>query len=294
MSPSRSSFRVGADALLRAEARNADRWEAVEAALGPASVIWCTGLGKSGLVARKLAATLSSFGRPAHFLHPVEALHGDAGALGERDALVAISASGHTAELLRLLHNQPLPLVTLAPLDSPLAQLATAALDAGVEEEAGGDAPVTSYLVATALVDALALRLRPGSALVHPGGFLGLRGRSVRSLMRAPPLVEAGATVASCIPRLTDGAVLLVGGGIFTDGDLRRVVGADPAVLHRPVGEVCTRTPVTVGVDEAASLALDRMERRDGQLAVLPVVDEAGDYVGLLRLHDLVRAGMGA
>ncbi len=294
MSPARSPFRVGADALLRAEARNLSRWAAVEAALAPAAAIWCTGLGKSGLVARKLAATLSSFGRPAHFLHPVEALHGDAGALGEADAIVAISASGHTAELIRLLHNQPLPLVSVAPLGSPLTNLASAALDAGVEEEAGGDAPITSYLVATALVDALALRLRPGSTLIHPGGFLGLRGRSVRNLMRAPPLVAATASVASCIPFLIDGAVLIVGGGIFTDGDLRRVVGADPGVLQRPVGEVCTREPVTVGVEEPASHALDRMERRDGQLAVLPVVDDAGAYVGLLRLHDLVRAGMGA
>jgi arabinose-5-phosphate isomerase len=294
VSPSRSSFRVGADSLLRAEARNADRWEAAEAALAPAQAIWCTGVGKSGLVAQKLAATLRSFGRPAHFLHPVDALHGDAGALGEADALLAISASGHTAELLRLLRGQPLPLVAVTAPGSPLAALATAVLDASVEEEAGGDAPLTSYLVATALVDALALRLRPGATLVHPGGFLGLRGRPVSSLMRLPPLVPPSAPLSACIPHLGHGAVLVEGGGIFTDGDLRRAVGTDPAALGRPVGELCTRAPVTVGVDEPASVALDRMERRDGQLSVLPVVDARGVYVGLVRLHDLVRAGMGA
>ena len=279
---------------MHAEARNALRWEAAEAALAPVHAIWCTGIGKSGLVARKLATTLRSFGRQAHFLHPVEALHGDAGALGESDGIVAISASGHTGELLRLLHHQPLPLVAIAPLGSPLAALALAVLDGSVEEEAGGEAPVTSYLVATALVDALALRLRSGDALVHPGGFLGLRGRSVGSLMRPPPLVSASATVAECIALLHDGAVLIEGGGIFTDGDLRRVVGVDAGALSKPVGALCTRSPVTVGVEEPASAALDRMERREGQLSALPVVNAAGHYVGLVRLHDLVRAGMGA
>ncbi len=293
MSPD-GSFRIGAEALLRADAQNLERWAPAQAALQPAHVIWCTGLGKSGLVAMKLASTLRSFGRSAHYLHPVEALHGDAGAMGEADAIVAVSASGHTVELLRFLHHQPLPMVAVARPESPLAHLARATLDASVEREAGGEAPMTSYLVATALVDSLALRLRAGHPLMHPGGFLGLRGRTVRSLMRSPPIVAPTLPVSGCIPLLIDGAVLLAGGGIFTDGDLRRVVGADPAALQRPVGEVCTRGPVTVGVDAPASEALDRMERRDGQLSVLAVVGEAGEYVGLLRLHDLVRAGMGA
>ena len=102
MSPD-GSFRIGAEALLRADAQNLERWAPAQAALQPAHVIWCTGLGKSGLVAMKLASTLRSFGRSAHYLHPVEALHGDAGAMGEADAIVAVSASGHTVELLRFL-----------------------------------------------------------------------------------------------------------------------------------------------------------------------------------------------
>lgn len=285
---------LGADALRRSAALNRGRWDDAVALLAPASTIWCLGLGKSAFVAQKLAATLRSFGRAAHALHPVDALHGDAGALAEGDALVAISASGHTEELLRLLRGSPLPLVAITAPDSPLAVLAGAVLDASVEVEAGGQAPVTSFTVAVALADALALQLRPGEALVHPGGFLGLSGRSVRSLMLTPPMVAADVPVAACIARLAMGAVLLEGGGIFTDGDLRRAVGADVAALNRPVGDYATRTPVTVGADEPASVALDRMERRSSQLSVLPVVDNAGAYVGLIRLHDLVRAGLGA
>ncbi len=287
-------FELGANALLAARDHNRERWGPARAILAPAKTIWCVGLGKSGIVAHKLSATLKSFGRAAHTLHPVDALHGDAGAMGAEDALVAISASGHTAEILRFLRGSPLPIVALTDPGSPLAALATATLDASVESEAGGDAPVTSFLVASALADALALQLRDDGGLNHPGGFVGLGQRLVASLMRPAPLVTATLTVAGCIPHLHDGAVLIEGGGIFTDGDLRRAVGADPAALSRPVGELCTREPVTVRATDPASLALDRMERRSSQLSVLPVVDEGGRYVGLVRLHDLVRAGLGA
>lgn len=284
----------GAAALLAARAANRERWPAAVAILAPAGTIWCAGVGKSGIVAAKLAATLRSFGRAAHALHPVDALHGDAGALAEGDVLVAISASGHTAELLRLLRGCPLPVVAITSPGSPLAALAAAVLDGSVPAEAGGDAPTTSFLVAAALGDALALALRAERPLRHPAGFLGLAQRPVRELMVPPPLVAADTPLAACIPHLGHGAVLVHGGGVFTDGDLRRAVGADPAALGRPVGALCTRTPVTVGQDEPASVALDRMERRASQLSVLPVVDAAGAYVGLVRLHDLVRAGLGA
>ncbi len=284
---------LAAQAIRHASERNTTRWEAAVHALAPASAIWCTGIGKSGLVAQKLAATLRSFGRPAHFLHPVEALHGDAGGLTEDDALVAISASGRTGELLRLLRDTPLPLVAITIPTSPLAHLARATLDASVEQEAGGLAPITSFLVATALADTLALQLRVGDALVHRGGYLGLAGRAVRSLMQPPPLVADTTLVSEVIPRLGHGAVLLEGGGIFTDGDLRRAVGAEPGALHRPVRDFATKDPVFVRADERASVALELMERRTSQLSVLPVVDGAGHYVGLLRLHDLVRAGLG-
>ncbi len=288
------ALELGARALSAAREHNVGRWDAAVALLRPARTVWCTGVGKSAIAAQKLAATLRSFGRAAHALHPVDALHGDAGAFVEGDVVVAFSVSGHTAELLRLLRGCPLPVVAVTDPASPLAALAAATLDARVEAEAGGDAPTTSFLVACALGDVLALAVRDGGALVHPAGLLGLRQRRVRELMVPPPLVPRHAPLAACIPALGHGAVLVAGGGVFTDGDLRRAVGADPGALARPVGELCTPEPVTVGVDDPASVALDRMERRASQLSVLPVVDDAGRYVGLVRLHDLVRAGLGA
>lgn len=280
-------------ALRRSAELNRDRWPAAVAALSPAATIWSTGLGKSAFVAQKFAATLRSFGRGAHFLHPVEALHGDAGALGPNDAIVAVSASGHTQELIRFLNGTPLPVVALTRPATAVADRATAVIDASVEREAGGLAPVTSYAVAGALADALALQLRPDDALLHPGGHVGLAGRRVGSLMLPAPLVAPDSLVSACIPLLQHGAVLLVGGGIFTDGDLRRAVGADAAALGRPVRNFATHAPVTVAEGEPASTALERMERRSSQLSVLPVVDASGAYVGLVRLHDLVRAGLG-
>jgi len=285
---------LAAEALGRAHARNEGRWEAAIAALAPAATVWTTGLGKSALVAQKLAATLCSFGRRAVYVHPVDALHGDLGAIGASDALVAASHSGRTAEVLRLAGSVTVPVVSVCSAASPLAEMSIATLDCSVDEEAGGDAPATSFAVACALVDSLALALREGDSLHHPGGLIALARRPVRSLMLPPPLVEPATPLLDCIPRLAHGAVLVAGGGIFTDGDLRRVVGQDPAALSRPVGELCTRHPVTVHADDPASVALDRMERRASQLSVLPVVGDQGAYVGLVRLHDLVRAGMGA
>ena len=296
------SLLVGAEALRRAHALNASAWGPAAATLAGASTIWATGLGKSALVARKFAATLASFGRRACFVHPVEALHGDGGAIAPGDAILAASHSGRTAEVLRFLagFTQPgggegaVPVVAVCTPGTPLSALSVATLDCSVTEEAGGEAPVTSFAVACALVDGLALALRAGNALHHPGGLIALARQPVRALMLPPPIVPASTPVADCIPRLGQGAVLVEGGGIFTDGDLRRVVGVEINALSRPVAEFCTRSPVTVHQDEPASVALDRMERRASQLSVLPVVDDQGAYVGLVRLHDLVRAGMGA
>lgn len=299
-----SPLLIAADALRAADARNTTRWEAATALLVGANTVWATGLGKSALVARKFAASATSFGNRACFLHPVEALHGDAGSVRPGDVLLAISASGRTAEVVRIARDLGVPVVAVCPIESPLASCATATLDATIEHEAGGEAPSTSFMVAMGLVETLALAGRPHGQLHHPGGFIGLSRRPVSDVMLPPPLVKRESTLLSCIPRLGVGAVLVEGGGIFTDGDLRRLVGsglmgngaggAETDVLSRQVGEVCTPSPVTIGETESCALALDRMERRTSQLSVLPVVNEAGLYVGLLRLHDLVRIGMGA
>lgn len=283
-------FAAARDALAAAEGANATRWAPALALLDGAEVIWCAGIGKSGLVARKMAGTLASLGRRASFLHPVEALHGDSGAVRPGDILVAISQSGHTPEVLRLARELGLPVVALTRPGTPLATLAAATLDTDVPHEAGGTLPVTAFVVATTIGDTLALAL--GGQVRHPGGYIGAMARPVRDFMLPPPLVAADTPVVDVIARLGLGAVLLEGGGIFTDGDLRRAVGQDPTALHRPVVDFCTRHPVTVGADAPARLAIERMERRASQIAVLPV-EEGGRYVGIVRLHDLVRAGLG-
>lgn len=282
-------FRVASDALLTAGARNAARLAAAAELLRPAPTIWVAGLGKSGLVARKMAGMLNSLGRRAAWLHPVDALHGDAGAIGPEDRLVAISQSGHTAEVLRLVRTLSLPTVAVCSEPSPLAAAAAVCLDSRVEQEAGGAVPSTSFVVAVALVDAVALAL--GGEVRHPGGYIGAMSRPVKDYMLPPPIVPDSASALEVIPLLGHGAVLVDSGGIFTDGDLRRAAGAGR--LDRPVGELCTRAPVTVEADDPARVAIERMERRSSQISVLPVV-ALGRYVGIVRLHDLVRAGLGA
>lgn len=282
-------FRAAVTALQAAETRNLPRLAAAADVLGPAAHIWCSGIGKSGIVARKIAGTLNSLGRRASFLHPVEALHGDGGGVAREDALIAVSQSGHTAELLRLVRELDLPTVAIGREPSPLAAVAKVCLDSAVDVEAGDEIPVTAFVVAASLGDALALSL--GGELRHPGGFIGAMARPVREFMLPPPLVSPGTKVVDLIPALVHGAVLIETGGIFTDGDLRRAAGRGE--LDRPVGDICTRAPITVDQHEPARVALERMERRASQISVLPVVGE-GRYVGIVRLHDLVRAGLGA
>ncbi len=283
-------FDAATQALAAAQASNRERWAGARALLASADVAWCTGIGKSGLVARKLAGTLGSLGRRAVFLHPVEALHGDSGSVRPNDVLVTVSQSGHTAEVLRLVGTLQVPTLALTRPGSPLAKLATAVLDTDVPFEAGGALPATAFTVATTIADALAFSL--GGTIQHPGGYIGAMARPVRDFMIAAPLVPRDTPVVDLIARLGAGAVLLEGGGIFTDGDLRRAVGRSPDALARPVSELCTPSPVTVLASDPARVALERMERRDSQISVLPVVED-GAYVGLVRLHDLVRAGFG-
>lgn len=276
--------------LIAAREANAARWRPAVGVLADADVIWCAGIGKSGLVARKLAGTLASLGRRAVFLHPVEALHGDSGAARPTDSLVAFSQSGHTPEVLRLVGSLGLSTVAFTRPDTPLAALASAVIDTSVPFEAGGALPATAFTVAVTLADALAFHL--GGEVRHPGGYIGAMSRPVRDFMLPAPLVPRETLVIDLIARLGSGAVLLEGGGIFTDGDLRRAVGRSPSALHLPVAELCTPSPVTIEADEPARVALERMERRDSQISVLPVTAD-GRYVGLVRLHDLVRAGLG-
>ncbi|HYH84743.1 MAG TPA: KpsF/GutQ family sugar-phosphate isomerase [Pyrinomonadaceae bacterium] len=277
------------------------------------------GVGKSGHIAQKIAATLTSTGTPAVFLHPSDALHGGMGVVLGDDLVIIVSNSGETAEILELLpylqHRRAPVVAILGNLNSTLARRADVTLDASVEQEACplNLAPTTSTTVALAVGDALAMtlmevkRLTPEDfAMNHPGGRLGKRlTLKVSDLMHGGeenPTVPVGATlleVVQAISRGGLGAVNVVAeesrlAGVITDGDVRRALQrvklADLPELTA-VG-VMTREPVVARPDMLAHAALQLMENRPSQINVLPVVEDDGRCVGLLRLHDIVRSGL--
>jgi arabinose-5-phosphate isomerase len=269
-----------------------------------------TGMGKSGIVARKVAATLSSTGTPSLFLHPAEALHGDLGMLVRGDVVIALSQSGETPELLNLLgpiQRLGIPLVALTGEPaSMLARAAEAHLDVSVSGEACplGLAPSASTTAALAMGDALALavaELRGFSqqdfAELHPGGTLGKRLMPVAALMHtgeALPVVGPEAAFADVIYEMsrkglgvtavTDGDGRLA--GLISDGDLRRLFQAHGAeAVAMAAQDYMTRAPVTIGPAELAPKALLMMETR--RITALPVADADRKLLGMLHLHDL-------
>jgi arabinose-5-phosphate isomerase len=269
-----------------------------------------SGVGKSGLIARKLAATLTSTGTAASYLHPVDSLHGDLGLVGRDDVAIVLSKSGESEELFGLvgsLKRMGVPIVAITgDMDSSLARVATVALDGGVAEEACPHdlAPTTSTTVALALGDALAVALlevkgfrREDFAELHPGGSLGrkllLRVRDV--MVHPGHVLSLDATMRQAVVSLAHDrglAMVLDAGrltGVLTPGDLTRMAERDAGFLDRPVIDVMTRTPRTASPDELAAAAVGTMERH-GVIA-LPVVDADGAVVGAVHLHDLMRAG---
>ena len=268
-----------------------------------------TGMGKSGIVAQKIAATLSSTGSPALFLHPAEAVHGDLGMLTQGDVVIALSASGETEEILRLLATLKRlgdGLVTFCcNMASTLAQASDVALDCSVEKEACGLglAPTASTTAMLALGDALAIAvsLRKGFkaedfADLHPGGKLGKKLARVRQLMHsgeAVPRVERATPMSEVIYEMSrkglglatvqEGSKLV---GIISDGDLRRLLERDgPRALDKTAGEAMNATPKTIVAEELAVRALSVMEGK--KITALVVVDGAGVVEGVLHLHDL-------
>lgn len=292
---------------------------AVELLLACRGKVVLTGVGKSGLVARKIAATMTSTGTAAVFLHPSDALHGDLGIVSPSDITLVLSNSGETDELLAILpylKRRGVPVVAIVgnPASS-LGRGADAVLDASVDQEACpfNLTPTTSTTVALAIGDALAITLMQAKGITqsdfafnHPSGRLGKRlTLKVRDLMhggRENPTVGPQANwieVAAAISEGGMGAASVVDEagrllGIITDGDLRRSISrletAGPQTLC--ADEIMTRSPVVVGPDLLAYEALQLMENRPSQISVLPVVDEEGFCTGLLRLHDIVRSGL--
>jgi arabinose-5-phosphate isomerase len=274
------------------------------------------GIGKSGVIAQKIAQTMTSVGTVAISVHPTDAMHGGLGVVGVGDVVIVLSNSGETDELIAILPSLEKRSVSIISItgnvDSTIASRSAAVLDASVDKEACplNLAPTASTTVALALGDALAMSIMEARGLGpehfadnHPAGRLGKRlTLAVRDLMHESPNVspdDGWLDVVKAISRSALGAVNVVDDdskllGIVTDGDLRRTIEktepggfaslrADGMMTRSPV----TTTPVTLAFD-----ALRLMEDRPSQISVLPVVDDDGKCVGLLRLHDIVRSGL--
>jgi arabinose-5-phosphate isomerase len=273
-----------------------------------------SGMGKSGHVARKIAATLASTGTPALFVHPAEASHGDLGMIIASDAIIALSNSGEATELAAIIAHASrigLPLIAItAGAESSLARAATVPLILPPAKEAGpiGLAPTTSTTMQMALGDALAVALlaRRGFSArefrdIHPGGKLGARLKRVRDLMHSGselPLVPPGMTMDQALITMTEkrfGSLGVVDAGdrllgIVTDGDLRRAMGPD--FLSKTVEQVMNRTPRTISPEALAEEALREMNTTVRPVTALFVVDDASMVQGILHIHDLLRAGL--
>src|SRR2546426_12059362 len=294
---------------------------AIELLAGCKGKMVVLGVGKSGIIAQKIAATMTSSGTAAIHLHPSDALHGGLGIVSPDDVVLMLSNSGETDELVELLpylKRKEVPLIAiLGKLNSTIAQRADAVLDASVDQEACplNLAPTTSTTVALAIGDALAMTLMRAKGLTendfahnHPAGQLGKRlTLRVADLMHGGaknPTITADAAWMEIITTITHyglGAVNVVDGegrleGIITDGDLRRSLqrlsSADLAFANIKCDDLMTRNPIVADAGMLAFDALRLMEDRPSQINVLPVVDGEGLCVGLIRLHDIVRSGL--
>ncbi len=289
--------------------------EAVDLLYACAGKVVVSGMGKSGLIGQKIAATLAGTGTPAFFVHPAEGIHGDLGMLSRRDTLIAISYNGETEETLKLLpfmKRLNIPVIALTgKLQSTLAKNSEIVLDVSVGEEACpmGLTPTASTTAALAMGDALAIALlqkrgfkEQDFAQFHPGGTLGRRLLlRVRDLMHqgdAIPRVDHQVSLQQAILEMTTkklGVTTVTDSthrlhGVITDGDLRRFLERGLDVRTVRAGELASKNPKTIGPDELAARAVQTMEQFS--ITSLVVVDEAAQMVGVIHLHDLLRSGV--
>ena len=300
----------GLQALARSLGEDFSR--AVDLFLNLEGRVAVTGMGKSGHIARKAAATLASTGTPAYFIHPAEAAHGDLGMISPRDAVLAYSNSGETVEMTGILtfcarHHIPIVGVSKNPQSFLARQSAVPLMLPDIPEACPiGCAPTTSSTMMMALGDALALCLLKARGFTpedfhqyHPGGSLGRKLLAVRDIMHtgdeiplAPPdmpmsevlLTITGKSFGSTGVVGPDGRLI----GVITDGDLRRHMGPDFLLLT--AGDIMTKSPVTIGPDLLALQALGLMQRR--AITTVFVVDEENRPAGILHIHDCLRAGL--
>jgi len=310
----RRVIRLECEALAETERRLDERFtRAVELIAASTGRVIVAGVGKSGLIGRKIAATFTSTGTPATFLHPVDSVHGDLGIVGDDDVAILISKSGETDELVGLLqHLKRFGVHTIAltgVVESTLARHADVALDAWVREEACPHdlAPTTSTTAALAIGDALAVALleergfrREDFARIHPGGSLGRQLLTrVDEIMVTDgiPTLSVSATMREAVVMLAErrGIAIVVDDdrlvGVLTAGDLARLMErVDEGVFRVPVRDVMTTSPKVATLGELGSSVVYRMERHG--IMSMPVLDEERHVHGVIHLHDLMRAGI--
>ena len=315
----RQVLRMEAEAVLEQGERIDEHFKAaVERMMACPGRTVITGMGKSGIIGRKMAATLASTGTPSFYLHPAEGIHGDLGMVTEGDVVIALSNSGETGEVLHILPSlRRIGAKLIAMVGNPnstLAKNSDIVLNVGVTREACplGLAPTSSTTAALAYGDALALALLSKRkftasqfAVFHPGGSLGRKLLlTVEDIMHSGtenPLVKADISVQDALFVITDkglGAVSVVDDdnkmlGVLTDGDIRRGLSKGVDFLKRPVTELMTASPKTITKEKLAAQALHIMEsNRPKPITVLPVVDAENHVIGLLHMTDLVRQGV--
>jgi arabinose-5-phosphate isomerase len=302
------------DALAETSRRLGDGFvQAVHLIAASRGRVIVVGVGKSGIIARKIAATLTSTGTPATFMHPVEGLHGDLGMVSDDDIAILISKSGETEEVVTLLQHlkrfgAKIIAMTAVP-DSTLARESDAVLDAWVREEACPHdlAPTTSTTAQIALGDALAVVIlerkgfrREDFARLHPGGALGrkllTRVRELMESQRLPVLPPTATLREAMVPLAERRGIVVVAngdgtiGGVFTAGDLTRLLEREDNFLPIALEQVMTRSPKLARAEELASAVVYRMEQFG--IMAMPVLDESNRIVGVVHLHDLMRAGV--
>lgn len=315
----RQVLRMEAEAVLEQVERIDEHFKAaVEMIMACPGRTVITGMGKSGIIGRKMAATLASTGTPSFYLHPAEGIHGDLGMVTEGDVVIALSNSGETGEVLHILPSlRRIGAKLIAMVGNPnstLAKNSDIVLNVSVTREACplGLAPTSSTTAALAYGDALALALLSKRkftasqfAVFHPGGSLGRKLLlTVEDIMHSGtenPLVKADISVQDALFVITDkglGAVSVVDDdnkmlGVLTDGDIRRGLSKGVDFLKRPVTELMTASPKTITKEKLAAQALHIMEsNRPKPITVLPVVDAENHVIGLLHMTDLVRQGV--
>lgn len=315
----KSVLRLEAEAVLEQIDRVDEHFEAaVKMILNCSGRTVITGMGKSGIIGHKMAATLASTGTPSLFMHPAEGIHGDLGMITSNDVVIALSNSGETGEVLNILPSlRRIGAKLIAMVGNPnstLAKNSDVVLNVGVSQEACplGLAPTSSTTAALAFGDALALALLSERkftasqfAVFHPGGSLGRKLLlTVENIMHGGaenPLVESTMTVQEALFVITDkglGAVSVVDSekkmlGVLTDGDIRRGLSKGVDFLSRPVTELMTKNPKTITKEKLAAQALHLMESNHPKpITVLPVIDDENRVIGLLHMTDLVRQGV--